>query len=496
MEHPVKNNVHHVHLYLIILIPFFVSQISAQQIWMKTYGGDQLDQALSTQQTNDGGYIVVGGTNSFGHGLEDIWLIKLDKLGDTLWTKTFGGSNDDKAYYVQQTMDHGYIFTGYTKSYGYPGMNVILAKTDSSGNSLWVKILGDVNRNWALSVQQTVDLGYIVVGFTQINSTNQSVIWLIKTNSDGVSIWTKSYSVGDMNWAGSVRQTDDEGYILAGFTETNNSRDALLIKTDLLGDTLWTKTYGGPFYDWIRDLHQTSDGGYLLTGVTQSDSTNGQDVWLLKTDLNGEVIFSKTFGGSLDDWAYSCAVQDKNQGYVITGGTYSFGNGDADAWLIKTNLLGDTIWTKTYGGVNHDFASSISKTQDNGFIIAGGTSSFGAGDSDVWVLKTDSTGNTQLPPNDVSESGNVPDDYFLSQNFPNPFNSSTQFNYQLSEPGFVILKIFDPLGKEIETLVKGLQEANTYTVHFNALGLPSGVYFYSLIVSNKYLITRKMIYLK
>jgi hypothetical protein len=462
---------------------------------MKTFGGDQPDQALSIQQTNDGGYILTGGSNSFGSGLEDMWLIRLDESGDTLWTKTFGGINDDRAYYVRQTMDNGFIITGYTTSFGPPGKNTILIKTDSTGNSSWLKTFGDINRNWALSVQQTSDLGYIVVGFTQINSTDSSLIWLIKTTSDGTQTWTKNYSLGEVNWAGCVRQIDNSGYVLGGFTEMNNSRDALIIKTDYSGEIIWTKIYGGPFDDWIRDLHQTSDGGYILTGVTQSDSTTGQDLWLIKTDIDGEIIFSKTYGGTLDDWSYSCAIQNNNQGYIIAGGTYSFGHGDADAWLIKTDLSGDSVWTKTYGGTNHDFASSVCTTLDNGYIIAGGTSSFGAGNSDALVFKTDSAGRTQLLPGGFNESDVLPNNYSLSQNFPNPFNPITKIRYKIPEGNFVTLDLFDVLGQKVENLINEEKLNGEYEIQFDGSSLSSGIYFYQL-KAGSYVETRKMVLMK
>jgi len=473
-----------------------ISETCAQNIWMSTYGGDLLDHAMSVQQTSDGGYIVAGGTYSLGHGSQDIWLLRLDDSGDTIWTKTFGGIDDDKAYYVQQTTDNGFIITGYTKSFGSPGDNVFLIKTDSSGNHLWRYVLSDSNRSWSLCVRQTKDPGYVLTGFTQIFGENKYNAWLIRSNEQGIPIWSRNYNWENNNWVGSVYQTNEGGFILAGFTEINDSRDGLIIMTDSVGDTIWTKTYGGIEDDWFRDIQPAPDGGYILTGVSQSGTAGGQDIWLVKTDSSGKPVFEKKFGGLLDDWAYSIDVLNNDLGYVITGGTNSFGSGDTDAWVIKTDLAGDTLWTHTYGGIDTDVASSVKNTIDNGFVIAGGTSSFGAGDSDVWIFKTDSAGNTQLPPSGIYGEDAPPHNYFLSQNYPNPFNGSTRIDYRLPESNFVIIKIFDLLGREIETLVNEYQQANNYTLYFNAKKLNSGVYFYSLITSDGYTFTKKMIYLK
>jgi len=359
----------------------------------KTFGGSDDDWGYSVSQTSDGGYIIAGGTKSFGAGNGDVYLIKTDGNGNQIWQKTFGGSNYDLGYSVSQTSDGGYIIAGWTYSFGAGISDVYLIKTDGNGNQIWQKTFGGSNWDLGCSVSQTSDGGYIIAGTSF--GAGISDVYLIKTDGNGNQIWQKTFGGSYNDEGNSVSQTSDGGYIIAGTTESfvAGDYDVYLIKTDGNGNQIWQKTFGGGSWDGGNSVSQTSDGGYIIAGTTHSFGAGISDVYLIKTDRNGNQIWQKTFGGSNYDGGYS-VCQTSDGGYIIAGGIYSFGAGGSDVYLIKTDGGGNQIWQKTFGGSNYDGGYSVSPTSDGGYIIAGGTHSFGAGGSDVYLIKTDRNGNT------------------------------------------------------------------------------------------------------
>jgi len=382
-------------LMTILLVLFSASGVLAQApgdtLWTKTYGGVDIDSGTSVQQTTDGGYIVTGNTENFGAGGKDVWLIKTNTSGDTLWTKTYGGTNDNYGQSVQQTTDGGYIVTGWTKSSSFCYLGYLI-KTDSDGNTLWTKTFGDdgfFKYTEFYSGQQTSDGGYVIAGYTTCYGAGGYDVYLIKTDSNGDTLWTNTYggSGADQGW--SVQQTTDGGYIVAGFTESYaiGNLDVYLVKTDSNGDTLWTKTYGGAGYEKGFSARQTSDGGYIVGGYTGTADMYSRDMYLIKTDSNGDTLWTKIYGGATGDEESRLVIQTSDGGYIATGSTASYGAGSHDVYLLKTDSYGDTLWTGTYGGTGFDYGYSVQQITGGGYIVAGYTTSYGAGYYDVWLLK-------------------------------------------------------------------------------------------------------------
>jgi len=359
--------------------------------WSKTFGGTEIDSSSSVQQTSDGGYILAGETSSFGAGKADIYLIKTDNDGDEVWSKTFGGTESDRAYSVQQTSDGGYIVAGLTESFGAGGADVYLIKTDSAGSKVWSKTFGGAGADSANSVHQTTDGGYIIAGYsTSFGSEQWGDVYLIKTDDAGSEVWSKTFGGEFEDMATSIQQTSDGGYIITGYTYPlgTEDMDVYLIKTDSNGSEVWSKRFGDTERDRADSVQQTADGGYIIAGSTQAYRVQViYDVYLIKTDSEGSEVWSKTFGEWEGDSAKS-VQQTADGGYIIAGDTISFETG-MDVYLIKTDSSGNLSWSKTFGGANHDSAISIQQTADGGYIMAGYTKSFGAGNWDVFLIKTD-----------------------------------------------------------------------------------------------------------
>ena len=351
--------------------------------WDKTFGGSRDDEGYSVQQTTDGGYILLGYTWSYGAGKYDFWLIKIDASGNKQWDKTFGGTESDAGHSVRQTSDGGYILLGGTRSYGAGESDIWLIKTDAQGNKQWDRTFGGTENDSGISIQQTTDGGYILLGVTESYGAGKRDIWLVKTDAQGNKQWDKTFGGTKNDWGASVQQASDGGYILLGETSYPH---VWLIKTDAQGNKQWDKTFGGTKMDWGRSVQQTPDGGYILLGTTQSYGAGRTDIWLIKTEASGNKQWDKTFGGTESDWGRS-VQQTPDGGYVLLGYTRSYGAGEYDFWLIKTNDSGSEQWDKTFGGSGDDEGRSVQQTSDGCHIVLGYTESFGAGGSDFWLIK-------------------------------------------------------------------------------------------------------------
>jgi PKD repeat protein len=375
-----------------------IVETSVNETWNHTYGGSNIDIGYAVQQTVDDGYIITGYTRSYGANGHNIWLVKTDSLGNEQWNKTFGGADDDEGQSVQQTTDGGYIITGWTKSYGSGLKDLWLIKTDSAGTEQWNKIVGGASDDAGTFVRQTSDGGYIVAGYTSSFGAGSVDAWLIKTDSSGNQQWNKQFGSYSSDGTWCVEQTSDGGYVITGWTFSYGPGyvgNAWLVKTDSLGNQQWNKTFGGSDADRGYWVQQTNDGGYIITGYTASFGAGLDDALLIKTDASGNEQWTRTFGGTGRDYGYS-VQQTIDGGYIIAGYTLSYGAGSEDVWLIKTDSAGNEEWNRTFGGTYSDVSYCVQQTTDTGYIVTGYTLSYGAGVHDVWLIKIEGTGNLPL----------------------------------------------------------------------------------------------------
>ena len=311
------------------------------------------------------------------------------------WQKTYGGVGFDMAWSLIQTSDGGYAFAGESQV-GASGINYAwLVKTDAYGNALWNKTYDGTFR----SVIQTVDGGYAIAGML-----NNDFL-LVKTDGSGNGQWRRTYDPfkpsenqdksGSQDYAWGLIQTANGGYAIVGLSNhypgTGSSDDIWLVKTDANGNALWNKTYGdgGELVDYAYDVVQTVDGGYAIGGGTEIPGKQ-IDFWLIRTDAGGKALWNKTYGGADTDWLNS-VIQTTDGGYALAGGGYVSSMSAYRGWLVKTDAYGNEQWNKTYGGTFR----SLVQTVDGGYALAGTAESFGSGGYDFYLVKIDARGNEQ-----------------------------------------------------------------------------------------------------
>ena len=423
-------------------------------VWTNTFGGTANDIGFSVRQTSGGGYILAGQTLSYGTGDSDVYLVKTDAAGDMVWEKTFGGIGGDEALSVMETADGGYILAGRsTLSEPDQGSdNVYVIKTDATGNMVWEKTFGGASIDQGKSVVETADNGFAVAGYTRSFGAGSADAYLIKTDAAGTVVWSQTYGGLSTDVGEEVRQTADGGYVVVGATASfgSGSLDVYLIKTDASGVIVWSRTYGGAAWDYGYSVQELVDG-YIIAGETESYGAGDKDVYLIRTDTAGNVVWEKTFGGTLKESGWSVQQNPADGGFFIAGFTTSFGAGSYDVYVIKTGPDGTVEWTDTYGGAYDDRGHAAHQTADGGYILAGQTESEGAGALDVYMLKLGSIGVTT-----GSVAGTV------------AANSTAL--------GGAIVDLYDELGNLVESTASGLEDG-TY-----AFEVETGSYVVELVL--------------
>jgi len=457
-------------------------------LWTKTFGGEQQEIAHSVSETSDGGFVIAGQTFSFAAEGLDAWVIRTDADGDTLWTKTYeaGGDIHENAQTIEETSDGGFIMAG--SSYGAV-FNGMLIRTDEDGDALWTRIFGGFDTDMGYDVLQTPDGGFVLCGMTRsYHNGFGSSVWLMGIDANGDSLWTKTYGGSSYQGGYAIAPTSDEGLIVAGSYNGGGplSEDVWLLRTDAVGDTLWTSRFEGVGTQQGSDVLQTADGGYAVLALSFAAAS---EVWLIRTDADGDSLWSRTFEGQIADPGSLDETSDG--GFIISGVTEN-----GDVLLIRTDENGDQLWTQSFGGDDADLGKAVRQTADGGYIVVGDTDSYGAGQSDVWMIRL----GPETTTSDSEDASPPPHTFRLHQNFPNPFNPSTTITYSVQRPTGVHLTIFNMLGQEVRTLVSAMQPAGEYSITWDgrdAAGatVSSGPYLYRMRVDNV-VQTRSMLFLK
>ena len=416
-------------------------------IWQNTIGGVESDNIADIHPTSDGGYILIAGSdsdisgdkNANSNGAIDYWIVKLDAIGNITWQKTIGGSGNDWPKCISQTTDGGYIAGGYSSSgisgdkneASLGGDDFWIIKLDALGNIEWQNTIGGNSTDLLNDLNQTLDGGFIAGGSsfsgisgdkTTPNAANDG--WILKLNATGSIEWQKSIRGNLFDILDNIKQTTDGGYIAGLYSESGigldktapsqGAYDYWIVKLDASGNIMWQNTIGGGAGDYLYAVSQLSDGSYIVGGTSFSSASGnktevligGSDLWIVKLDISGNLVWQNTIGGAdLDGLNAIRATQDN--GFIIGGFSWSDISGDKvenkiiggveDAWIMKLNSEGEIVWQNAIGGNNNDFCINIEQCFDGTFIAGVSSGSELSGDKnentpanvDSWIIKFD-----------------------------------------------------------------------------------------------------------
>ncbi len=495
-------------VFLALIFWSLSSTLSPAQItFFNTYGDtaeSHYDQGHAVVQTADGGYVVAGeygqysvGTPSQFYG--DVYLVRTDAYGDTLWTRRYGTPGLwEAADAMIQTSDGGFLLSACIHD---PLRHLWLIRTDANGDSLWSRTY-TVGKG--ASILETGDGCFILTGYGYGDQLNP-ILCLLKINRNGDKLWLKTFARSSQDEGTCVSLASDGGYLITGTTNLPEPQnlDIWLLKTDANGDTLWTRIYGGDHIDNARSACAVPDGGYLLAGEYTVDGPLGLElhIWLLRTDGGGDTLWTRKINnGSWGDYAYAMHPTTDG-GYLLAGETY-YDTFDSDIYLLKLDATGSEEWASTIGqnlgGIGDERqyrANDARQTSDGGYIITGFKATWLGWDcyQDLCLLKVNNKGqHTGIE----TEQPLLPSQARLVQNYPNPFNPVTTLSYTLAKRGLVHLSVYDITGALVFTPVQQQQQAGEYRFQFDGTFMASGVYLYQLVVDHRIVATRKMVLIK
>jgi hypothetical protein len=495
----IKFKIIKINLVLIIFSIGLLKNAESQSKWFKTYGGPastDVSYAISTYGRN--GYLLAGYTTIEPyHDSRLGYIIQVDSLGDSLWSRKYETEWGNYITSVQRTKDNNYIFAGSiflykTRPTGtqYFDSDIYILKTNTNGDTLWTRYFGGASDDVAGHVICLED-GYLISGSTTSYGPGlgNENIWLIRTDQNGDSLWTRIFGTTKIDWPTRLIQTSDGGFIITGYSQPN----LVIIKTDSSGNEQWQKKYNGNgYYSVGGDIIELDNDGYIIVGQTQTLS-GYTDLWFLKADSEGDTLWSVTHGGSNHDYG-GIIVPTVDNNYLILGNTRSFSTGDWDMWLLKLDSIGDTVWTKTYGSNDNEKAEDIVKASDDGFIITGTITDDNQVDKDIFILRVNSEGDTVYTTN-IDRQGNIKRSKNYVRNYPNPFNSSTVIKFNLPKKEYVSIVLFDNLGKKVKTILSQILYPGAHQVKLTSDNLSSGIYYY-IINARSFKEVKKVILIK
>lgn len=458
---------------LFILTGMLFSQ--PDTLWTKTYGGGLWDYGWDVYELSNKDLLIIGSTASFGAGYYDLYLIRTDSLGDTIWTKTYGTSDNEFLWSSCKGYIGEYYIVGYKGLIGSGNESVYLFKTNENGDSLWARTYFLGEPSYGFYICPTSDNNYLICATLGTLGCGSEDACIIKVNGNGDTLWTWRFIRAGSQIPNAACNTFDGNYLIDAGDEY---ADICLIKMTPTGDTLWSRRYGGTPPRQCAYITQTLDSNYIIVGYRGEYGSGEEDVYLLKVDENGDSIWTRIYGGDTSDYgAHIYAMPDTN--YLVVGWTRSYGATPGDVYFFKTTNDGGILWTLRYGGNELDCGRRISPIMDGGYLIIGYTESYGAGLADVYLIRLGQ--EPGISENQRSIKIIAPN----LINYPNPAASNCVIHFQTEFPGLVSLEIYDASGRLVRRLMNERKDIGKYTAVWDGTdehgkGCPAGVYFVQL----------------
>jgi len=451
----------------LILVMLLVSAASASatldSLWMRTYGGAENDGFRSVINAGDGGAVAVGYTYSSGAPNSDVFAVKVDDNGNTLWTRAYGSDGMDYGCGVCETADHCFVIAGYTMSFGAGREDLYLLKIDASGDTVWTRTYGGAGPDEGRAVCSTHD-GYVVVaGSTDSYGQGENDLYLLKVDASGDTVWTRTFGSSRFDWGQSVCETQDSCYLVCGTSDSATLElDIYLVKVDPDGNLLWENRYGETGYnspDWGMDVALVADTALVVAGYVAIEVRDPSDGCLLTVDLDGGQLGSRKWRNDYYQYFNSvCATHDSGQ--VFVGATKIVADQSNDLLLLKRLPSAGFVDILTLGGAGNDWGSSVVEAHPGFYLVAGQTGSYGAGGFDGWLI-------AMREPDAAAGGGPYDRGAFLAAPSPNPLSAATALRFGLTAPGSVRLAVYDVAGRRVALLHDGYRGAGEHTLIWN-----------------------------
>jgi hypothetical protein len=458
--------------------------------WEMTSANALTSSWIEVRQISDGGFACAGYQQAYPSASTNDWYFtKLTPQGSTSAEHTYGTSSTDNCISFAETHSGGFVLCGYGNGMFINAMTIL---TDSEGDSLSGHTYASHGFDGFTDIQRTSDGGFIICGFRGTGSIPRDP-WLVKLNANGDSVWSRIYASSGDEWTGGVTQTDDGGYVIAGESAATvgGNYDAAILRTDSTGNIVWYRFYGDSGRDAAASILSTEDGGFIIAGLFETPNDDG-DFWLLALNSNGDSLWNRTYNFRGRDWCHAFC-RAPGGGYLLAGTsdmlsdtvTYSIGR------LLRVAENGDSLWSMSFYGHHLADLQSVYPTTDDGYVACGKKDTPDDALSKAWAFKLMPDQTQVVEPHRIVDQKM----FQLGQNYPNPFNSTTQIDFALPAAQRVSLRIYDVLGREVRTLINGIQAAGNHRVTFDASELSSGIYLCRM-QAGEFTQTRKLMLLK